>query len=225
MTQTKQPPINPERFIAAGAPDAGNPAAVPIETIRDWETQGLYQSPESATRARDFRIGKGLIQGGERRRFAMAVPLRADFDAVGVRCWARKSKDGPQARRLLALAAIYEGASRTEAARIGGVTLQIVRDWVLKFNADGPAGLIGWLRDSRRVSTTAPSHPCRDHRERPDPGCSWDRAVADRRSLPMDLRGIPRRHLPADPEPGIARHGLSQAFGSSAASRAGCRRD
>ena len=35
----------------------------------------------------------------------MAVPLRADFDAVGVRCWARKSKDGPQARRLLALAA------------------------------------------------------------------------------------------------------------------------
>ena len=72
----------------------------------------------------------------------MAVPLRADFDAVGVRCWARKSKDGPQARRLLALAAIYEGASRTEAARIGGVTLQIVRDWVLKFNADGPAGLI-----------------------------------------------------------------------------------
>ena len=38
----------------------------------------------------------------------MAVPLRADFDAVGVRCWARKSKDGPQARRLLALAAIYE---------------------------------------------------------------------------------------------------------------------
>ena len=72
----------------------------------------------------------------------MAVPLRADFDAVGVRCWARKSKDGPQARRLLALAAIYEGASRTEAARIGGVTLQIVRDWVLKFNALGPDGLI-----------------------------------------------------------------------------------
>ncbi|HZZ24639.1 MAG TPA: hypothetical protein VFE60_19545, partial [Roseiarcus sp.] len=51
-----------------------------------WFYLVLYQSPESATRARDFRIGKGLIQGGERRRFAMAVPLRADFDAVGVRC-------------------------------------------------------------------------------------------------------------------------------------------
>jgi transposase len=72
----------------------------------------------------------------------MPVPLRLDFDAAAVRGIARKSKDGPQARRLLALAAIYEGASRTEAARIGGVTLQIVRDWVVKFNAHGPEGLI-----------------------------------------------------------------------------------
>ena len=42
---------------------------------------------------------------------------------------------------LLALAAIYEGASRSEAARIGGVTVQIVRDWVVKFNVHGPSGL------------------------------------------------------------------------------------
>jgi transposase len=59
-----------------------------------------------------------------------------------VRAAAKRSKDGAQARRLLALAAIYEGATRTEAAKIGGVTLQIVRDWVLKFNAHGPDGLI-----------------------------------------------------------------------------------
>jgi transposase len=72
----------------------------------------------------------------------MPVPLRSDFDAAAVRVMARTSKDGPQARRLLTLAAIYEGTSRTEAARIGGVTLQIVRDWVVKFNAHGPAGLI-----------------------------------------------------------------------------------
>jgi len=55
---------------------------------------------------------------------------------------AKRSKDGPQARRLLALATIYEGASRTVAAKVGGVTLQIIRDWVLKFNAHGPEGLI-----------------------------------------------------------------------------------
>jgi len=72
----------------------------------------------------------------------MPLPLRTDFDAASVRSAARKSKDGAQARRLLALAAIYEGASRTEAARLGGVTLQIVRDWVEKFNAAGPEGLI-----------------------------------------------------------------------------------
>lgn len=72
----------------------------------------------------------------------MPIPLRADFDASQVRAAGRRSKDGGQARRLLALAAIYDGASRTEAARIGGVTLQIVRDWVVKFNARGPGGLI-----------------------------------------------------------------------------------
>jgi transposase len=72
----------------------------------------------------------------------MAIPLWADFDAEKVRSSAKRSKDGPQARRLLALAAIYDGAARTEAAKIGGVTLQIVRDWVLKFNAQGPDGLI-----------------------------------------------------------------------------------
>ena len=72
----------------------------------------------------------------------MPIALRTNFTAAQVRAAARKTKDGPQARRLLALATIYNGGTRSEAARIGGVTLQIVRDWVLKFNADGPAGLL-----------------------------------------------------------------------------------
>ena len=72
----------------------------------------------------------------------MPIPLRSDFDAAGLRGLARKTKDSPQARRLLALAAIYDGASRAEAAQIGGVTRQIVRDWVVRFNALGPDGLI-----------------------------------------------------------------------------------
>jgi transposase len=73
---------------------------------------------------------------------AAPIPLRGDFDASQLRVLARKSKDGPQARRLLALAAIYEGATRSEAAKIGGVGLQIIRDWVLRFNARGPDGLL-----------------------------------------------------------------------------------
>ena len=72
----------------------------------------------------------------------MAIPLRDDFDAAALRASARRTKDAAQARRLLALAAVYDGATRTEAARIGGVTLQIIRDWVLRFNAQGPDGLI-----------------------------------------------------------------------------------
>src|ERR1700674_4262586 len=73
---------------------------------------------------------------------AIPVALRGDFKASQLRGLARKAKDGPQARRLLALAAIYDGATRTEAAKIGGIGLQVIRDWVLKFNAHGPGGLI-----------------------------------------------------------------------------------
>src|SRR3712207_637211 len=70
------------------------------------------------------------------------LPLRPDYDASALRALARRAKDAAHARRLLALAAIYDGASRSEAARIGDVTLQVVRDWVLRFNAAGPEGLV-----------------------------------------------------------------------------------
>jgi transposase len=98
-----------------------------------------------------------LIQHGKQPEFAMPIPLRTDFDASLVRIAARKSKDGAQARRLLTLAAIYEGASRTEAARIGGVTVQIIRDWVVKFNASGPAGLID-RKAPGQPSRLSPAH-------------------------------------------------------------------
>ena len=71
-----------------------------------------------------------------------ALRLREDYDAQELRGLARASRDADQTRRLLALAAIYEGASRGAAAAIGGVQRQTVRDWVAAFNAHGPAGLI-----------------------------------------------------------------------------------
>jgi transposase len=70
------------------------------------------------------------------------VRLREDYDARQLRALAKASRDANQTRRLLALAAIYDGGSRGEAARIGGVGIQTVRDWVLAFNAAGPPGLI-----------------------------------------------------------------------------------
>ena len=74
----------------------------------------------------------------------MAAPirLRSDFDAARLRALAKRSHDPDQTRRLLALAVIYEGGSRADAARIGAVGLQTVRDWVLRFNAEGPEGLL-----------------------------------------------------------------------------------
>ncbi len=73
---------------------------------------------------------------------AAAIGLRGDYDAAGLRELAKRSDDANQTRRLLALAVIYDGGSRTEAGKVGGVGLQTVRDWVLAFNAEGPSGLL-----------------------------------------------------------------------------------
>jgi len=70
------------------------------------------------------------------------VALREDFDGPALRRLAKGSKDAGQSRRLLALAEIYDGGKRKDAARTGDVGLQIIRDWVLRFNAKGPGGLI-----------------------------------------------------------------------------------
>ena len=71
-----------------------------------------------------------------------ALALRGDFDGPGLRRLAKATKDAGQSRRLLALAEIYDGGARSDAARIGGVGLQVIRDWVLRFNAGGANELI-----------------------------------------------------------------------------------
>lgn len=71
-----------------------------------------------------------------------AVPLRQDYSARELRQLAKQTTHAKQARRLLALAAICDGMSRTEAARVGGMDVQSLRDWVIRFNDAGPDGLI-----------------------------------------------------------------------------------
>jgi transposase len=85
-------------------------------------------------------------------RFVMrpGIELRGDYDAARLRALARATKDAAQGRRLLALAEIYDGSSRSKAARVGGVGLQTIRDWVLKFNTGGP----GALADRKPPGTT-----------------------------------------------------------------------
>jgi len=100
-----------------------------------------------------------------------AVPVRNDFEADELRCMARTVKDANQARRLLALAAIYDGMDREEAARIGGMDRQTLRDWVHRFNAQGPDGLINTKPTGRpsRLSAEQKEELCRLVEAGPDP--------------------------------------------------------
>jgi putative transposase len=147
----------------------------------------------------------------------MPIPLRADFDASMLRSCAKKTKDGAQARRLLSLAAIYDGATRTEGAKIGDVTLQIVRDWVVKFNANGPDGLIdrkspgqpSRLNDTHRAALAAmiESGPIPAiHgvvRWRVVDLCQWVfeefRVIVAKQTLSRELRAMGYRKLSARP--------------------------
>ena len=80
---------------------------------------------------------------------AGGVPLRSDFDALSLRGIAKRCADNRQIRRLLALAAVYDGMSRTDAAHIGGMDRQTLRDWVHRFNEEGPDGLTNRLGAGR----------------------------------------------------------------------------
>ena len=71
-----------------------------------------------------------------------ALTLRTDFSASELRRLAKRSKDNSQSRRLLSLAAVLDGMNRTDAARIGGMDRQTLRDWVHRFNQLGPDGLL-----------------------------------------------------------------------------------
>lgn len=66
---------------------------------------------------------------------------RLDLDASGLRHAASRSHDASAARRMLALALVLEGRSRTEAATVCGMDRQTLRDWVHRYNAEGLAGL------------------------------------------------------------------------------------
>src|SRR5437660_8693411 len=84
-----------------------------------------------------------------------AISVRDDFEAEELRVLAGRVKDANQARRLLALAAVYDGMDREEAARIGGMDRQTLRDWTHRFNAQGPDGLINIKPPGRRRKLSA----------------------------------------------------------------------
>jgi transposase len=70
-----------------------------------------------------------------------AIEMRTDYSAAELRRLAKVSKDSKQSRRLLSLAAVIDVMGREEAARVGGMDRQTLRDWVHRFNEAGPDGL------------------------------------------------------------------------------------
>ena len=66
---------------------------------------------------------------------------RTELSAAELRRAATRSRDADAARRMLALALVIEGRSRKEAAETCGMDRQTLRDWVHRFNEQGPEGL------------------------------------------------------------------------------------
>jgi transposase len=83
------------------------------------------------------------------------IALRADFSAEALRALARTSGNARQRRRLRALAAVADGRNRATAAAIGGMDRQTLRDWVHRFNAEGPDGLLDRWKSGRASKLTA----------------------------------------------------------------------
>ena len=79
-----------------------------------------------------------------------AISVRDDYQAQELRILAGRVMDANQARRLLAIAAVLDGMDREEAACTGGLHRQTLRDWVHRFNAQGPDGLINIKPPGRR---------------------------------------------------------------------------
>ena len=147
-----------------------------------------------------------------------AVRLRDDFDAARLRGLAKASRDPDQLRRLLSLAEIYDGGSRGDAARISGVGLQTVRDWVLRFNGGGPEGLIDPKSPGKTPKLNGAQRQAlvQSSQARPDPGASRSRALALGRPGAVGLGRMPHPDLHTNLEPRAAGLGLPQALGRAA---------
>jgi transposase len=85
---------------------------------------------------------------------ALAI-TRRELSSEELRGAARRAADGDQACRLVALALVLEGASRTSAARAGGMDRQTLRDWVIRYNEAGVDGLRDRPRSGRRPRLNA----------------------------------------------------------------------
>jgi transposase len=84
-----------------------------------------------------------------------ALLIREDIAPVELRRLAKVERDPRVARRRLAIAAALDGVSREAAARVAGMDRQTLRDWVIRYNWGGLAGLSDHWGDGRPCRLTA----------------------------------------------------------------------
>ena len=83
------------------------------------------------------------------------IVVRGDDTSARLRDLAKRSREADRARRLLSIAAVVDGASRADAAKMGGMDRQTLRDWVHRFNQDGPDGLMNHVAPGAAPKLTA----------------------------------------------------------------------
>jgi transposase len=111
-----------------------------------------------------------------------ALKIRDDLPAEALRRAARREKDGRAAARIYAIAHALDGLSRAEAARLAGMERQALRDAVVRYNAEGLAGLHDRPRGRprRRLDHEEEADLVAAIERGPDPDadgcCAWTRA-------------------------------------------------
>jgi transposase len=112
-----------------------------------------------------------------------ALRIRDDLSAIALRALARRERDGRAAARMYAIAHALDGISRTEAARLAGMDHQALRDAVVRYNAEGVAGLHDRPkgRPPRRLSEGEEASLAAIILRGPQPArdevCAWTRAT------------------------------------------------
>jgi hypothetical protein len=153
----KAAPAGVSSVITSDHQAFGHPAGQPWEPkyphrihpfIKACRADHIGRTVEKSNNSARMMAMKGwrdvLLKVREARRPRRPViGLWTDIDAQTMRSMADELIGRPR-QRLLTVAAIFDGATRVEAAKIAGVTAQTVRDWVKRFNVDGVDGLINF---------------------------------------------------------------------------------
>ena len=141
-----------------------------------------------------------------------ALEIRTDLASpAGLRRLARRERNPRTATRMLAIAGALEGMSRAEAARLAGMERQALRDAVVRYNAEGLAGLRDRPKPGRPPALTEPSRRCCWKRSSAGPtGAGRLRRLDPAGAVPLDRAPLRQAAAPGQPVALVRRLELSR---------------